>query len=381
MGAGAPPATPPRVEVQGFQRDIAKALDEAYDRVLDEERKAVTPLGELDVETAQVIVFSDQHKGVGNRADDFRDCERAYNAALAFYFTAGHTLIELGDVEELWEELPGPITKRYEHSLRLSARFQAEGRYFRFWGNHDDMWRDAGPVKTHLHPIYGDGLMVREGMRFRVVNGGAELGHLFLVHGHQGTAESDRLGEWSRIPVRFAWRPLQRAFGFSINTPAKDWELRQQHNIAMHAWADGAAARARTKIVLITGHTHRPVFLSKSDAERLEEQLRAAEEALARNARDPALRRTVAELSADLEWSRGQDRGDKGPEGDTPRDPKRPCYFNTGCCCFADADITGLEIAGGEIRLVRWPDDEEAPRPQILARQRLVDVFAAVQGP
>ena len=31
-----------------------------------------------------------------------------------------------------------------------------------------------------------------------------------------------------------------------------------------------------------------------------------------------------------------------------------PSYFNTGCCCFSDGDITGIEIAGGNIRLVKW---------------------------
>ncbi len=37
-----------------------------------------------------------------------------------------------------------------------------------------------------------------------------------------------------------------------------------------------------------------------------------------------------------------------------------PCLFNTGCCSFGDGDITGLEIASEEIRLVRWAaaDDE-----------------------
>ena len=32
----------------------------------------------------------------------------------------------------------------------------------------------------------------------------------------------------------------------------------------------------------------------------------------------------------------------------------KPSYFNTGCCSFSDRSITGIEIAGGEIRLVRW---------------------------
>jgi hypothetical protein len=32
----------------------------------------------------------------------------------------------------------------------------------------------------------------------------------------------------------------------------------------------------------------------------------------------------------------------------------KPSYFNTGCCCYDGGTITGLEIAGGSIRLVRW---------------------------
>ncbi len=32
----------------------------------------------------------------------------------------------------------------------------------------------------------------------------------------------------------------------------------------------------------------------------------------------------------------------------------QPCYFNSGCCCFDDGDITGLEIENGLIRLVKW---------------------------
>jgi hypothetical protein len=54
----------------------------------------------------------------------------------------------------------------------------------------------------------------------------------------------------------------------------------------------------------------------------------------------------------------------------------KPCYFNTGCCCFADGDITGLELAGGEIRLVRWPDKYGRPRPYILARAPLRDILS-----
>jgi hypothetical protein len=32
-------------------------------------------------------------------------------------------------------------------------------------------------------------------------------------------------------------------------------------------------------------------------------------------------------------------------------------YFNTGCCCFSDGDITGIEIEGGKIRLIKWKSE------------------------
>ncbi|RYD76002.1 MAG: metallophosphoesterase, partial [Sphingobacteriales bacterium] len=32
----------------------------------------------------------------------------------------------------------------------------------------------------------------------------------------------------------------------------------------------------------------------------------------------------------------------------------RSGYFNSGCCCFNDGDITGIEIESGQIRLIKW---------------------------
>jgi hypothetical protein len=29
-------------------------------------------------------------------------------------------------------------------------------------------------------------------------------------------------------------------------------------------------------------------------------------------------------------------------------------YFNSGCCCYNDSDITGIEIADGKIALIKW---------------------------
>ena len=134
---------------------VAEALDQAWERAL-EGKKSVSR--DVDLGSARFIVFSDQHRGIRNGADDFRSCERAYNSALAYYFAAGHTLIELGDVEELWEERPAAVLDKYKHSLELSAKFHQAGRYLRVYGNHDDVWSFDDEVGRLLRPIYGDNL-------------------------------------------------------------------------------------------------------------------------------------------------------------------------------------------------------------------------------
>jgi hypothetical protein len=61
-----------------------------------------------------------------------------------------------------------------------------------------------------------------------------------------------------------------------------------------------------------------------------------------------------------------------------PNENPLPCYFNTGCCAFEDGDITGIEIAEGEIRLVRWPDDDNRPMRKVLQSESLTNVFYAI---
>ena len=47
-------------------------------------------------------------------------------------------------------------------------------------------------------------------------------------------------------------------------------------------------------------------------------------------------------------------------------------YFNRGCCCFDDGDITGIEIEGGCIRLIKWKYDEKKESfREVLAESRL----------
>ena len=49
----------------------------------------------------------------------------------------------------------------------------------------------------------------------------------------------------------------------------------------------------------------------------------------------------------------------------------KPSYFNTGCCCFSDGDITGIEIAEGCIRLIKWTLIDEKPQRMVLEERTL----------
>ena len=308
------------------KHDVWRALDRAR-------RNAETM--QIDPGSARLIVLSDQHKGMRDGADDFQRAERAYNAALAYYFAAGYTLFALGDVEELWECRARDVIAAYRPTLELEAAFHQEGRYVRFFGNHDDQWESPRSVARHLGPLFPN-LEVREGLRLALA-GDEAAGEIFLVHGHQGS-RGDRIRWISKPVVRYIWRPIQRVTGWRLNSPATSFRLRGETNRAMYEWA-----KHRGDVLLIAGHTHKPVFL-------------------------PALGRPDIEL----EWLRTSDQSEDSAGADGP-----PCYFNSGCCCFDNGDCTGIEIADGQIRLVRWPGDESQPRKKVIRSAPLADVLPA----
>lgn len=346
---------------------VAVALDGVFKRA--QEREQVDGEVSIDVHDAKLIIFSDHHKGNRNGADDFRLCERAYNAALAYYYRLGYTLVVLGDVEELWEERPKAVLQTYAHTVELEGKFHQEGRYYRFYGNHDDAWSHPDLVEKLLAPaLGGEPVQVREAIILHVVDGEDEIGKLFLAHGHQGTLDSDVIAPFSKLVVRYIWRPIQRLIKVSFNTPAKMFKLRKAHDSSMYLWSE-----AQDKVVLIVGHTHRPVFKSESHDVVIRKALDKVEESLAQDPSNADLRQLAANLGAELEWVLAQNQ--QSPTDTTAIQLEKPSYFNTGCCAFSDGDVTGLEISGGDIRLVRWPDDENSPKAKVLASAKLKDVF------
>src|SRR5205823_1106195 len=106
----------------------------------------------------------------------------------------------------------------------------------------------------------------------------------------------------------------------------------------MYEWS-----AAQDKLLLITGHTHQPVFASVTHIERLYVLLNRAKEA--NDA--PAIQDLQRQI--DIRHLKGDTSLNFEGYKDT--------YFNSGCCCFNDGDITGIEIADNSIRLVKWEYD------------------------
>jgi len=326
-----------------YQRNINRGLDQAHAGAVS----MTLPLDEL-----RLIVLSDQHKGVRDGADDFQRCESAYLGALSHYLGTGYSLAVLGDVEELWENEAEPVLDRYSAVLEVEKEFSLAGRYWRFYGNHDDDWSHPDLVVRQLGGIFGE-LPVWESLRLSVRNGDQVLGEVFLAHGHQGTTFSDRFGALSRRIVRTFWRPFQRLTKIKTNSPSTDWQLRHEHDIAMYNWAAG-----KSRMILIAGHTHHPVFPSPRRIERL---ANALEEQQALSLDSPETRA----LRAELEAARAQEQ---------------PCYFNSGCCSFRDGQVTGIEIAEGQIRLVQWMGSEAGASRTVLDSANLAQVFERTQA-
>ena len=349
-------------EQREYRERIRHGLDRAFDTARDKPER-------LQLDRDRVIVFSDHHRGARDGADDFWRCERAYHAALGYYGELGYRLVLLGDVEELWENRPAKVLQKYKRTLQLEREFHSAGRLARFWGNHDDLWRHGDEVEKHLRDVFPD-LVVHEARLLEAYDGDERVGMFFFAHGHQGTLDADRFSLASRLFVRYGWRPIQRKFDIPSTTPSRDFVLRANHDDAMFQWANSRPER----LVLIAGHTHRPVFSTpkakaQRSAEAVGEELRKLREAAVAEAPpDPG----IAELRAELELI------STPPYGDPPKEMPLPCYFNTGCCSYGDGDVTGLEIADGEIRLVRWLNDEYEARKHELASRKLRDVFAAV---
>jgi predicted phosphodiesterase len=288
-------------------------------------------------------------------ADDFRNAEPNYLAALQYYYANDFSFVNLGDSEELWENSPKAVIEKNRISLLEEAKFQVANRYHRIYGNHDLEWKYAIQQTLFLKPIFGDKLSVCEGLVLQTVYKNKAFS-IFLTHGHQGDRKSDG-NAFSTWVVAAIWTPIQRFLEISIDTISDSFELVDKHNIMMYEWS-----ATQKDIIFISGHTHKPVFASLDHIDRLAKQLERA-----RSVHDAD---QVQYLEKELGMRKAEYGGKK-----IVRTMARPTYFNSGCCCFNDGDITGIEIADGFIRLIKWEMVEKESKRKVLEESPLFYLF------
>jgi predicted phosphodiesterase len=302
-------------------------------------------------EKHRFIVFSDQHKGRKNGADDFMLAEKNYVKALEYYNDHQFHLISLGDSEELWENTFLQVIKHNQASFDMEKKFVFRKSFTKILGNHDLDWEIDPLAPAYLQKIYGVQMAVLHGIILETSVEEKVL-RIFCTHGHQGDLQSD--GNWfSKFFVTKIWAPLQAFLRINPNTPAYDQQLKTTHNQMMYQWA-----RQQKGLILITGHTHQPVFESLTHFERLQRQHRKAlyehNPEWAQALEDQMMWRSVEDTSIAEDYLN-----------------VKPVYFNSGCCCFADGDITGIEIGDGYIRLIKWEDSGEGPKRIVLQEKSL----------
>ncbi|WP_088339685.1 metallophosphoesterase [Robiginitalea sediminis] len=265
-----------------------KRLDRAYAQA------RVVPFND----DTRIVLFSDCHRGDNSFADDFANNRNIYFHALKHYYNEGFLYFELGDGDELWENVHfDAIFEAHKNVYELLRKFHLEKRLFMIWGNHDMVYKDPAYVEKHLssyfEPIDGrdkalfEGIRYEEGIRLRHEHTGQEL---FLCHGHQADWWNYTYWRWSRLLVRVLWKPLQVVGIADPTSPAKNYKELIRIEKRIKKWILENEMR-----VTVAGHTHRPRF----------------------------------------------------PEpGEIP-------FFNDGSCVHPRS-ITGLEIEGGRISLIKW---------------------------
>ena len=340
------------------KKDVFSSLSRLYKSIIEKKGGLGISPGisiPFDFLKEKYIIFSDQHKGAGDFADDFRLSQNNYLGALNYYYEEGYTLISLGDAEELWENTADEVVAKNQESLQLEAKFNSIGHYYRVFGNHDLAWKFELNSNKYLKPFFGEKLKVHEGLILNTHHNGKAYS-IFLTHGHQGDKRSDG-NAFSMWIVSNIWTPIQRFLNVSINTVSNSIELVDKHNIIMYEWS-----LVEKNLVFISGHTHKPVFASLDHIDRLTKQL---EKAIATDNEEQA-----KVITADIEKRKLEYAGKQ-----VVKTMAHPSYFNSGCCCFSDGDITGIEISDGFIRLTKWESSDDGPQRKVLEEAPLDYIF------
>lgn len=348
-----------RVSSAPVKENVFASLTKLYEQSVDQPGKKSGSMFSFDPRQQPIIIFSDEHKGTRNGSDDFKTAEANYLAALDYYNQHGFYYVNLGDCEELWENSVANVAKRNIEPFKKEKLFIDRNAYTKIIGNHDLYWKNDPFAQQYIKKIYETELRIFEAIVLRIQLKERYL-DVFCTHGHQGDSQSDG-NLFSKWFVSNVWGPLQSFLEINPNTPSTNDNLKTLHNQMMYEWAV-----RQPGVILITGHTHQPVFKSLTHLERLYWNL---EEAQARKDEE-AIKKIKSEIPR------------RKQEYDFVNHSFRnmsPTYFNSGCCCFEDGTITGIEIEKDFIRLIKWSYKDKIPTRSIAEEASLSELLPLVQ--
>lgn len=203
---------------------------------------------------SRIVCMSDCHRGVGNRGDNFLPNRHLFMAALQYYYGRQFLYIELGDGDELWENKKlGRVVDAHDDVFRLISRFHYSGRFRMLYGNHDAQKKNARYFSENMcgEQQLFPGLSVEEGI---VLVDRITRYQIFLVHGHQGDLLNDTFWPLAGLLVRFVWRPLEMLGIADPTSAARNYKKRKKTEERLDAFS------REKDILLIAGHTHRPML-------------------------------------------------------------------------------------------------------------------------
>lgn len=248
-------------------------------------------------DSSRLILMSDIHRGDGSWADAFSRNQNLYFAALNHYYKENFTYIEIGDGDELWENRKlSDIISVHSHIFWLLSKFFKEGRLYLIYGNHDMVKREDKFVRNNMYRYFDERkkkyIPLFENIKV----------HEGLILKHRVTNQKIFLIHGHQVSfldydiwriARFLVRYLWKPLNtFGVNDPTSTAKNYNKKDTVEKRLTKWITQENQ---MLVAGHTHRPMF----------------------------------------------------PEVGEPQ------YFNDGSSVHPRC-ITGIEIAGGSITLVKW---------------------------
>lgn len=290
------------------------------------------------------VLMSDLHMGDGGKADDLHHNKDTLMRALEYYRKNRFKLILLGDIEELWQFDLEEIVNKYGKDIYAEMRKFGKGNVYRVYGNHDKDWILQDPLRKEDT----DSRWAVEALKMKSKDGRTSI---LLIHGHQGSVESDKYSWISRVLVKKALKPVEglaktlKLYGHST---AKKSEIAKNYEKIMYSWAK------KNRVIIICGHSHRAIHASKSYIDRLTDKKHKLQKDILAHKRDKQRVKNnikkINELAVKIAGEKQKGREiDPAEKNRTPL----PCYFNCGCGLFKDG-MTTLEIENDIIRLAKW---------------------------